>query len=1190
MHADRLEPAIARQRERAVEDRQQQITASQEIYRRLLSEVSWAIQSIRQLGELGGGLAPPAQPPISSEQEARLREFVEKITTGGHSPHDLDLVSLQDATPPDQADVSQPRQVGTEAEVVSGDPDAMDVDVAADSHQREETGDLTTAGTEAANAQHSNLNPADTDAQRSPRPSSAEPQSITQSQPVLNAPPDPPPKSRTESQNILLASAKTQLSRQSPPATNRHGTILPTNKPTIARAASLPSESSTQSLKASRFVSLDYASQLPPVPVQILASRLSAAQAVTGTASKNTRRQAIRSGLWIGPGSSEITKLGIKAQHIGVKSTLRKSSTTRSRSPHEKPKFNNVLTTADWKTMVDELQMTRALEMLERLKSEKVWAYSQIKKPRIAPVQKAHWDHLLDEMSWLQVDFRQERRWKIATAHRLAKQVLQWHQADSIGKQLLQVKVHSPGKQPAEIDNLRDKASSSLAPPHQIGPTNTRSIHLTRLSSEVGSRELASPSLSTKASPESFRTTQPPRSPIPTDAAPIPAVEKLTATTTSEINLTSPQESRKALQQIKRSRIPIFEMTPDETLIDVKKIVLDGIHAKPTGHTVEHVKLQKLFADLPLFGDLDSRPDKRPDEASPHLGRIARVAPFLEGKPLLVSTLQPSKNCLGKQWRNLGPLAADDLRESGDHKSDPSHHHSYIFSGRKSKDVKEPIIPAPPLSTASNYGRSSELTWASSDEELLKQIATTYEYNWRIIADVLNASRSQSACIPVTSRDCYDCWTRLQSHKPATHGPSTPLFKSNSESNPPAGVVPAPTLSNNAQLPSTETNEQNLTDDPLCANPSKRPGQASLFPNKRTAREDALRDISRKLKEQRSPDLPKPVSPGHPRQVNLNAHETHAQPIRPYMTPLEMSALKAERDRQAQAALEMAKRQQQMHQESLLHQARAAAVVAAAAQILPRTTASKVATSVNGSVPSRVHSQPTALNFNQGRHNGLPGVTIHRQVPQVPARYATSPPLINVSNRGTASPVPHPPAASHQARQSLMENQGPSAAPTSSQAPILPQLPNMPPGFQPKTPNSQSPAPGSTSGHHTPNGTTPTPNGLLNNTISLSLTPIQVAQYLQLQQQQHLQQQRSPEHRIHHQQHQQILLAQHFQQQAQHAHQASTQIFGHQSPTLLHQNAPIPNGQSQLSSGAASAANSTPPLAASSSPLPHPPV
>jgi hypothetical protein len=48
--------------------------------------------------------------------------------------------------------------------------------------------------------------------------------------------------------------------------------------------------------------------------------------------------------------------------------------------------------------MVDELQMARALEVLERLKAEKAWAYSQIKKPRVAPVQKAHWDHLLDEM------------------------------------------------------------------------------------------------------------------------------------------------------------------------------------------------------------------------------------------------------------------------------------------------------------------------------------------------------------------------------------------------------------------------------------------------------------------------------------------------------------------------------------------------------------------------------------------------------------------------------------------------------------------------------------------------------------------------------------------------------------------------------------------------------------------------
>jgi hypothetical protein len=225
----------------------------------------------------------------------------------------------------------------------------MDVDVIAESQQPDKTCELTAVSTQVDNSGQSNLDTGDGDAQRSLRQKSTESLSIPQSQSALNARPGPSQKSRPESENILSASAKSPVSRQSPSASNRPGNILPTNKPTVTRASSLPSDSSAQSHKTSRFTSLDYASQLPPVPVQILASRLSAAQAVTGTTSKNTRRQAIRSGLWIGPGSSEITKLGIKAQHIGVKSAIRKGSPTKTKNPYEKFKFHNVLTTADWK-------------------------------------------------------------------------------------------------------------------------------------------------------------------------------------------------------------------------------------------------------------------------------------------------------------------------------------------------------------------------------------------------------------------------------------------------------------------------------------------------------------------------------------------------------------------------------------------------------------------------------------------------------------------------------------------------------------------------------------------------------------------------------------------------------------------------------------------------------------------------
>jgi len=852
MIPDPLEPTITNLRERAIQARHQQITASQEIYRRLLSEVSWAIQSIRQLGELGAGLAPPPQqPPISSEQEACLREFANKITSGGHSPHDLDLAPLQDINPPHQSGTSPTKEpIVTEAALTSRLPDAMDLDVAIESQNLNKSGDLTSATPQVDNSEQSSSKSGHPDAQRSLRQRSTELLSVSHSHSVLSPQPGPSQKNGIKAGDLLPPFTNSHAPCRSPSATQPRSTVASASKPTITRASSLPSESSTQTHKSSRFTSLDYASQLPPVPVQILTSRLSAAQAVTGT-SKNVKRQAIRSGLWIGPGSFEITKLGIKAQHVGVKSALRKSPSNKNKASQDTPKLHNVLTTADWKTMVDELQMTRALEVLERLKAEKMWAYSQIKKPRIAAVQKAHWDHLLDEMAWLQVDFRQERRWKIATAHRLAKEVLQWHQADPLGKRRLQVKVLSHEKhKPGAIESSDPNIAMSLAPPHQIASSSTsRSMQPTKLSSEATHGKLASPSFSTKGSPESFRSIHPLRSPISVETTAIPHVEKQTATIAPDDSHASTQESRKTMQQIKRSRIPIFEMAPDETLIDIKKLGLDGLRTEPTGYTIEHVKLQKLFADLPLFGDLDSRPDKRPDEASPHLGRIARVAPFLDSKPLLVSTLQPSKNCLGKQWRNLGPLSADDLRDTGDPKSDSSHQHNHIFSGRKSKEVKEPIIPAPPASPAPDAARTDELTWGSSDEELLKQITSTYEFNWKIIADVFNASISKPLKFPVTPRDCYDCWKRLhQSTKPATHHTSTPPSKSISEANPAAAANPAPTNQSDTQVPPAESTESKLPDGTLPVNGTKRPAEASLFPNKRTTRDDALQDIARKVK------------------------------------------------------------------------------------------------------------------------------------------------------------------------------------------------------------------------------------------------------------------------------------------------------------------------------------------------------
>lgn len=1051
-------------------------------------------------------------------------------------------------------------------EVAHRHPTAMDVDPALDLGKPSRPCTVTTLGVVTRVDPSSPLKPGGGDPKlpTSLRRSSPELVSTPSQASVCNHP-GPPLKGRTPPASLLSISANPKPFHE-----NRHHILtFPNNKSTLPRASSLSLEGAGRSAHQSRFTSLDYASQLPTLPVHIVSSRLSAAQAVTGASSKYSRRQAIRSGLWIGPGSSEITKLGIKAQHIGVKSALRKNCAPRNKGVYDKPQLHNILTSADWKTMLEELQMTRALEILEKLKADKAWSYSQIRKPRVPHVPKAHWDHLLDEMSWLQVDFRQERRWKIATAHRLAKQVVDWHQADSAGRQRLQVKVRYPRKVegPAASEDPTD---------------NTESRHDQSLQS---------------GSPESFRSTPLLPTPISSDTAAIPIAEKLITTETSQA---SAPESRKTLHQIKRSRVPIFELAPEETMIDVAKLTLEGICPKSIGYPFEHVKLQKLFTDLPIFGDLDSRSDKRPDEASPHLGRITRIAPFLEAKPLLVSTLQPSRNCIGKQWRNLGSLAADDLRESIDSKSDPAHHLPHIFSGRRSKEPKESNILAVPPSPVPNPGRRDLLEWDSFDEELLKQISLTYDFNWKIVADVFNASLARTMSQPVTARDCYDCWTRLNtSAKPTADPDASPApLKSASVKPPPVPPAGSPTPGD-VDAPSEQPAEKDLKSEEKgeedSSPPAKRASESSaLFPNKRATRDDALQDVTRKLRESRAANPPKPSSPTQPRQIVLTAHETHAQAIRPYMTPLEMSALKAERDRQTQAALEMAKRQHQLQQESLIHQARAAAVVAAAAQIPLRNVPSKAAApAINGTIPSRVPSQPVAVNLTQGRHSGLPGVSIHRQASQTPARFASSPPLHGLSTRGTPSPASHP-SATHPSRQSLMDSQGPSTASVNTQPPILPQLPNMPQGFQPRTPNSRSPITGSPPNHHAPNGSTASSNGPHNSSVSHPLTPIQVAQYLQ--QQQHLHQQRPPEHQMQHPQHQQILqMQQHFQQQGQHptssfVHQAVPPGFARQSPSRPHQSPVIPGGQPHLSSGATGANPPTPSLPSSSPPPPQPPA
>ncbi|RDB21560.1 Chromatin modification-related protein EAF1 [Hypsizygus marmoreus] len=88
------------------------------------------------------------------------------------------------------------------------------------------------------------------------------------------------------------------------------------------------------------------------------------------------------------------------------------------------------LSSRDWAIAMSELRLIRAIDRVEILKREGRWSFRQPKKQRgVGGLGKTHWDYLLDEMKWMRIDFREERKWKLALAYNLSTAVLDWHAA-----------------------------------------------------------------------------------------------------------------------------------------------------------------------------------------------------------------------------------------------------------------------------------------------------------------------------------------------------------------------------------------------------------------------------------------------------------------------------------------------------------------------------------------------------------------------------------------------------------------------------------------------------------------------------------------------------------------------------------------------------------------------------------------
>ncbi|KAJ1850695.1 chromatin modification- protein VID21, partial [Coemansia sp. RSA 486] len=90
---------------------------------------------------------------------------------------------------------------------------------------------------------------------------------------------------------------------------------------------------------------------------------------------------------------------------------------------------SKLVSTKDWDCVREELIHMRVMERIEELKEKGKWSFWQPQKHRAPPRGKAHWDYVLDEVVWMQADFCEERKLRVALAKMVSSWVMDYHHA-----------------------------------------------------------------------------------------------------------------------------------------------------------------------------------------------------------------------------------------------------------------------------------------------------------------------------------------------------------------------------------------------------------------------------------------------------------------------------------------------------------------------------------------------------------------------------------------------------------------------------------------------------------------------------------------------------------------------------------------------------------------------------------------
>ncbi|CAI2186320.1 1507_t:CDS:10 [Funneliformis geosporum] len=508
------------------------------------------------------------------------------------------------------------------------------------------------------------------------------------------------------------------------------------------------------------------------------------------------------------------------------------------------------ITTSEWRVAIEEVKYARVIERIEELKRSGLWSRKQIEPFRDPPRYKTHWDYLLEEMVWMRTDFREERKQKIKTAYVLALAVQDWHMVED--KSTVCVK-------------RGDLKQRSLSTPPSCTLRDTDPFM------DIDDRILI------KSEPEDYNTngyvSQDNKWSSSTDDVMID-VESVDDDSSARIGAN--QENLKDNDSIKMPP-PIAPHVLQSLRQKVFNLPQDTLICRLEGSDQQIYEVDSIFPDLPVYGPpVPSENDIYFDEI--HCYKIMPISKCLWRKP-------PKEKSNKRRYENEDHQQSKRIKlENEEETNDSQYEESILFTSHISFEKQVQIrVNAP------KKDQDSTAVWYPEDDELLMSLTKKYQYNWDLIADAWNSSRGLITGYERSPWECYVRWTQKDDM-------SQFIINHDNESSVNEG-------------PTVETLTDNINDT-VALSPYI-PGSSTLL-NMRQKR-DSLKNVQKRdiTKPRRHSSLAEAMKKAAKKRADSNQKQlqnrkNHDQPTpinHHVMTPIELSKLKSDQERQLQTAL-----------------------------------------------------------------------------------------------------------------------------------------------------------------------------------------------------------------------------------------------------------------------------------------------